>query len=216
MGPTLVAVLVWLCTLFALLHSVQHGILTKCTSHASVLNAGDGVVLNCGEYTAFRPTRQVFRTAEWIQFTCCTSGPTAAFDAMQIEPVGPHAGEKTTVCVVPLYYVTQYKYADCCVMGAQSIYTLYAGPDGKMTLQHFIIIFGGVQLVLSQLPTIHTLRGLNVACTLCTIGFTITCVAMCIKNVEHTLYHLCLSTQTNFATSISISIRSARRAFQSH
>lgn len=67
-------------------------------------------------------------------------------------------------------------------ISAKSIYTLYAGPDGKMTLQHFIIIFGGVQLVLSQLPTIHTLRGLNVACTLCTIGFTITCVAMCIKN----------------------------------
>ena len=38
------------------------------------------------------------------------------------------------------------------------------------------------QLVLSQLPTIHSLRGLNLLCTVCTIGFSITCVAMSIKN----------------------------------
>lgn len=51
-----------------------------------------------------------------------------------------------------------------------------------MTLQHFIIIFGALQLLLSQLPTIHSLRGLNTLCTVCTIGFTVTCVAMSIKN----------------------------------
>jgi len=55
-------------------------------------------------------------------------------------------------------------------------------PAGSMTLQHFIIIFGALQLLLSQLPTIHSLRGLNTLCTVCTIGFTVTCVAMSIKN----------------------------------
>ena len=64
---------------------------------------------------------------------------------------------------------------------AQSIYTLYK-PNGSMTLQDFIIIFGAAQLLLSQLPTIHSLRFVNVICTICTIGFTITCVAMSIKN----------------------------------
>ena len=63
----------------------------------------------------------------------------------------------------------------------QAIYTLYK-PDGSMTLQHFIIIFGAVQLLLSQLPTIHSLRGVNAVCTLCTLGFTFTTVAMSIKN----------------------------------
>lgn len=63
----------------------------------------------------------------------------------------------------------------------QSIYILYR-PNGTMTLQDFIIIFGAVQLLLSQLPTIHSLRRVNFLCTLCTIGFTITCVAMSIKN----------------------------------
>ena len=51
-----------------------------------------------------------------------------------------------------------------------------------MTLQHFIIIFGAVQLCLSQLPTIHSLRGLSTVCTFCTVGFSITTVVMSIKN----------------------------------
>jgi hypothetical protein len=45
--------------------------------------------------------------------------------------------------------------------------------------------FCGLQLVLSQLPTIHSLRGLNLMCTICTVGFTVTCVAMSIKNGAH-------------------------------
>lgn len=66
-------------------------------------------------------------------------------------------------------------------ISAKSIYLLYK-PDGNITLQEFIIMFGALQLILSQLPTIHSLRGVNVLCTICTLGFTITCVAMSIKD----------------------------------
>lgn len=40
-----------------------------------------------------------------------------------------------------------------------------------MTLQHFIIIFGALQLLLSQLPNIHSLRGLNLLSTMATLAF---------------------------------------------
>ena len=63
----------------------------------------------------------------------------------------------------------------------QSIYSLYK-PDGSLTLQEFVIMFGALQLLLSQLPDIGSLRILNQISTVCTLGFTITCVAMSIKN----------------------------------
>lgn len=49
-----------------------------------------------------------------------------------------------------------------------------------MTLQHFIIIFGAVQLLLSQLPNIHALRGLNLLSTLATLSFATVATAMSI------------------------------------
>jgi hypothetical protein len=42
-----------------------------------------------------------------------------------------------------------------------------------MTLQHFIIIFGALQLLLSQLPNIHSLRGLNLLSTAATLMFAL-------------------------------------------
>lgn len=53
---------------------------------------------------------------------------------------------------------------------AQAIYKSYQ-PDGHMTLQSFIIIFGVVQLLLSQMPNIHALRGLNLLSTIATLSF---------------------------------------------
>jgi len=64
-------------------------------------------------------------------------------------------------------------------LSMKSIYQTYASnPDG-MTLQHFIIIFGCAELLLSQFPDIHSLRFLNALCTGCTIGFSISVVALC-------------------------------------
>lgn len=64
---------------------------------------------------------------------------------------------------------------------AQSIYSLYK-PTGSMTLQEFIIVFGALQLLLSQLHNIHMLRHINILATFCTIAFSITVVGMCIHN----------------------------------
>jgi hypothetical protein len=52
-------------------------------------------------------------------------------------------------------------------------------PDGSMTLQHFIIIFGALQLLLSQLPNIHSLRMLNMVSTIATLGFALVCTSEC-------------------------------------
>lgn len=66
-------------------------------------------------------------------------------------------------------------------ISAKSIYTLYQ-PSTKITLQEFIIMFGAVQLLLSQLPDIHTLRHVNILATFCTIAFSAVAVAMSIYN----------------------------------
>lgn len=55
-------------------------------------------------------------------------------------------------------------------------------PESSITLQEWIIIFGAIQLVLSQFPTIHDLRMINVASTICTAGFAVTVTALSIYN----------------------------------
>ena len=54
--------------------------------------------------------------------------------------------------------------------------------DGKLTLQHFIIFFGIFELILSQLPDIHSLRWVNALCTFSTIGFAGTTIGVTIYN----------------------------------
>ncbi|KAK7270311.1 hypothetical protein RIF29_23363 [Crotalaria pallida] len=54
--------------------------------------------------------------------------------------------------------------------------------DGKLTLQHFIIFFGIFELLLSQLPDIHSLRWVNALCTFSTIGFAATTIGVTIHN----------------------------------
>ncbi|KAK1420537.1 hypothetical protein QVD17_22214 [Tagetes erecta] len=58
----------------------------------------------------------------------------------------------------------------------------YYHKDGNLTLQHFIVFFGIFELVLSQLPNIHSLRWLNGVCTLSTIGFAGTAIGVTIYN----------------------------------
>nr|GEU90057.1 GABA transporter 1-like [Tanacetum cinerariifolium] len=58
----------------------------------------------------------------------------------------------------------------------------YYHEDGSLTLQHFIIFFGIFELVLSQLPNIHSLRWLNAICTFSTIGFAGTTIGVTIYN----------------------------------
>lgn len=64
-------------------------------------------------------------------------------------------------------------------LSMKAIYQIYSSNKDGMTLQHFIIIFGAIELVFSQFPDIHSLRFLNALCTGCTIGFSISVVALC-------------------------------------
>lgn len=74
----------------------------------------------------------------------------------------------------------------------QGIYRLYhpecTADDGTLlqpcgiSLQAWIAIFGAVQLIISQLPDISSLRELNLFCTLCTVLFAIGCLGMSIYN----------------------------------
>ncbi|KAK7345817.1 hypothetical protein VNO77_16429 [Canavalia gladiata] len=54
--------------------------------------------------------------------------------------------------------------------------------DGRLTVQHFIIFFGIFELLLSQLPDIHSLRWVNALCTFSTIGFAGTTIGVTIYN----------------------------------
>ncbi|KAL3717393.1 hypothetical protein ACJRO7_008904 [Eucalyptus globulus] len=63
----------------------------------------------------------------------------------------------------------------------KAIYKYYQ-KDGTLKLQHFIVFFGAFELLLSQLPNIHSLRWFNAICTFCTIGFAGTTIGVTIYN----------------------------------
>jgi len=63
----------------------------------------------------------------------------------------------------------------------QAVYKHYY-KDGTLTLQEFIIFFGAFELLLSQLPDIHSLRWVNSLCTFSTIGFAGTTIGVTIYN----------------------------------
>ncbi|XP_058760616.1 GABA transporter 1-like isoform X2 [Vicia villosa] len=66
---------------------------------------------------------------------------------------------------------------------AQSLFVYkHYHSDGKLSLQHFIIFFGIFELLLSQLPDIHSLRWVNALCTFSTIGFAGTTIGVTIYN----------------------------------
>ncbi|TVU31049.1 hypothetical protein EJB05_22714, partial [Eragrostis curvula] len=86
----------------------------------------------------------------------------------------------------------------------KAVYKLYhTTDDGAMTLQQFILLFSALELLLSQLPDIHSLRWLNAICTASTIGFAGTSIGVTIydgyltgrKEVDYSL-------QGNTATKI--------------
>ncbi len=68
-------------------------------------------------------------------------------------------------------------------LSLKAVYLAY-NPEGSVTLQQWIIIFGCVQLLLSQFPDIHSLRLVSVVSTVATIAFTGTAVGLSIYNGE--------------------------------
>ena len=53
-------------------------------------------------------------------------------------------------------------------------------PHSTRPLYEFIVLFGIVMLVLSQLPSFHSLRYINLASLLFCLGYTICVVGGCI------------------------------------
>ncbi|RCV43016.1 hypothetical protein SETIT_9G262100v2 [Setaria italica] len=58
----------------------------------------------------------------------------------------------------------------------------YAADDRAMTLQQFILLFGAFELLLSQLPDIHSLRWVNAICTASTVGFAATTIGVTVHD----------------------------------
>lgn len=65
----------------------------------------------------------------------------------------------------------------------QAVYKHYHEAS-TLTLQHFVVFFGIFELVLSQLPDIHSLRWVNALCTFSTIGFAATTIGVTIYDGE--------------------------------
>lgn len=61
------------------------------------------------------------------------------------------------------------------------------GGSSAMTLQQFILVFGALELLLSQLPDIHSLRWVNAICTASTLGFAGTTIGVTIYDGNITL-----------------------------
>lgn len=68
----------------------------------------------------------------------------------------------------------------------QAIAQTYAPDSSKgKTLQEFIIYFGILQLILSQLPNLHSLRFVNFIATFCTLGFTLIATGLSVHDGEY-------------------------------
>ncbi|KAG0629440.1 hypothetical protein M758_1G103800 [Ceratodon purpureus] len=70
----------------------------------------------------------------------------------------------------------------CTVLGGQSMKLVYRvfHPNGRMQLFEFTVIFGIVMMVLSQLPSFHSLRYINLVSLLCSLGYSLCAVGGCI------------------------------------
>lgn len=65
-------------------------------------------------------------------------------------------------------------------------------PKGSLQLYEFIAMVTGVMVVLSQLPTFHSLRHLNLASLLLSLGYTSLIVGACIHAGRwHSLTYWC-------------------------
>ncbi|XP_020412122.1 GABA transporter 1 isoform X2 [Prunus persica] len=62
----------------------------------------------------------------------------------------------------------------CTLLGGQSLKFIYllSNPDGKMKLYQFITMFGGVTLLLAQMPSFHSLRHINLVSLILCLAFS--------------------------------------------
>lgn len=79
------------------------------------------------------------------------------------------------------------------MVNVQLIYRVFR-PDGTMQLFEFTVIFGIVMMVLSQLPSFHSLRYINLVSLLCSLGYSFCAVGGCIYAGGLSLHPQCLET----------------------
>ncbi|KAH6836707.1 Transmembrane amino acid transporter family protein [Perilla frutescens var. hirtella] len=66
--------------------------------------------------------------------------------------------------VGPIQFMVCYgAVVGCTLLGGQCMKAVYllSKPDGNMKLYEFVIIFGGLMLILAQIPSFHSLRHIN-------------------------------------------------------
>ncbi|KAL8480944.1 hypothetical protein ACS0TY_027456 [Phlomoides rotata] len=66
--------------------------------------------------------------------------------------------------VGPIQFMVCYgAVVGCTLLGGQCMKAIYllSKPDGNMKLYEFIIIFGGLMLILAEIPSFHSLRHIN-------------------------------------------------------
>ncbi|XP_042012267.1 GABA transporter 1-like isoform X3 [Salvia splendens] len=66
--------------------------------------------------------------------------------------------------VGPIQFLVCYgAVVGCTLLGGQCIKAIYllSNPEGNMKLYEFVIIFGGLMLILAQIPSFHSLRHIN-------------------------------------------------------
>ncbi|RVX19999.1 GABA transporter 1 [Vitis vinifera] len=112
----------------------------------------------------------------WAMTIPCSTPPTPsalpAFVAYRYPYHGQEGGPRWGQ-----YYVGPIQFLVCygavvasTLLGGQCLKTIYllSHPDGSMKLFEFVIIFGGLMLILAQLPSFHSLRHINmVSLVLC-------------------------------------------------
>ncbi|XP_073271622.1 GABA transporter 1 [Primulina huaijiensis] len=78
-----------------------------------------------------------------------------------------------TYFVGPIQFLVCYgAVVACTLLGGQCLKMIYvlSSPDGDMKLYQFVIIFGGLMLILAQIPSFHSLRHINlVSLVLCLV-----------------------------------------------
>uniref|UniRef100_A0A803M679 Amino acid transporter transmembrane domain-containing protein n=1 Tax=Chenopodium quinoa TaxID=63459 RepID=A0A803M679_CHEQI len=94
------------------------------------------------------------------------------FRAMAHDILGPSWGK---------YFVGPIQLAVCygsvvaaCLLGGQCIKAIYllTNPDGEMKLRYFVIVFGGLMLILAQMPSFHSLRHINLTSLILCLAYS--------------------------------------------
>ncbi|KAH7372719.1 hypothetical protein KP509_17G017900 [Ceratopteris richardii] len=90
-------------------------------------------------------------------------------------------GERwSTYLVAPLQFIVCFAtVVSCIVLGGQALKAIFEGQE--LSLYQFTIVFGCMHMLLSQLPSLHSLRHLNLCALLASISYCALVVYGCIS-----------------------------------